>query len=485
MANKIPLAIADVELQLAVAISIGDTTLTLSSATDDDGNSLPAGMYCFTLDSGTSNKEYLIGQLNGVNVTSLKSVSRQGIETTGAARAHRVGAPCIVTNFATLQRVADILRGQDTLDGSNPIVYDTEPTLADRKELATVGYVLDIVNGGTVSFDEQVITGNAGESIVAGNLVYFKTSDQEWYKTDADTAATIEGVQLGIALGSGSDGVSITGGIQIAGTYTTSGLTAGATYYASNTAGAIASSAGTVSQVVGLALSTTKLLLIPKNPQTPTAREKDAMVGTSGTPSSTNKYVTNDDTATTPTSGKVVRLNGLNGVSRVLLTSASTTEIANNSAVETDIFSVSIPANLLQTTNAIRFKVFVSDFTTVSVSAGAATFRLKYGSTTIATVTNTVPGTGVTLKGVVEGMLVSASTTSQLGTMQLTFSEDQLNPFLDYGTATAISFFKALATGTGAENSAGALDLKLTIQWAGANATNNFIPAGVLVELIS
>ena len=274
MTNLIPRAIADVELQIASAIAIGGTSFTLSSANDDDGNALPAGLYCFTVDSGTSNKEYLIGQLNGTAITSVKTVSRQGVESSGAARAHRVGAPCIVTNFATLQRVADILRGQLDLDGANPLEYDAEPTLTDREQIATVGYVIDTAAGGTVAFDSQVIAGTGGESIVAGNLVYFKTSDQEWYKADADTTATVEGVQLGVAIGSGSDGVSISGGIQISGTYTTSGLTAGDLYYASNTAGAYTTSAGTTSQIIGLALSTTKLLIIPRNPQTITTVEK-------------------------------------------------------------------------------------------------------------------------------------------------------------------------------------------------------------------
>lgn len=289
MANLIPLAIADVELQLSTAIAVGGTTFSVSSANDDDGNALPAGLYCFTVDNGTSAKEYLLGQLNGTDVTSVKSVSRQGTNTTGAARAHRVGAPVIITNFATLQRVADILRGQLDLDGANPLIYDAEPTLADRKEIATVGYVLDTATGGTVAFDSQVIAGNGGEAIVAGNLVYFKTSDQEWYKTDADTAATVDGVQLGIALGTGSDGVSITGGIQIAGTYTTTGLTAGSTYYASNTAGAYATSAGTNEKVVGVALSTTKLLFAPKDL---TQNQIDALEGTPSAPTATNKYTT-------------------------------------------------------------------------------------------------------------------------------------------------------------------------------------------------
>lgn len=288
MSNKIPLAYADVELQLSTAVAVASTSFSVSSATDDDGNALPAGKYCFTVDNGTSNKEYLMGQLNGTDVTSVYSVSRQGVESSGAARAHRVGASVILTDFATIQRVADILRGQVDLDSANPVGYDAEPTLADRKDLATVGYVLDTVSGGTVAYDAQTIAGTGGESIVAGNLVYFKTSDQEWYKTDADTTATIDAVQVGIALGTGSDGVAITGGVQISGTYTTTGLTAGALYYASNTAGALSTSAGTNSKLIGLALSTTKLLLLVQP-------SMGAFAGAGERPSLTNKFITQGD----------------------------------------------------------------------------------------------------------------------------------------------------------------------------------------------
>lgn len=294
MANQIPLAYADVELQLASAVSIGDTSFTLSSANDDDGNALPAGKYCFTIDNGSTNKEYLLGQLNGTAVTSVVSVSRQGVETSGAVRAHRVGASAIISDFATIQRVADILRGQEELDGDNPVTYDAEPTLADRKELATVGYVLDQVSGGTVDFDNQIISSSdatAGETISAGDLVFFQTSDQEWYQADADVAAEVNNVQLGIALGSGTDGVSITGGVQISGVYTTSGLTAGDTYYVSNTPGQITNSAGTTERVVGVALSATKLLMIPVNPQSLNAGEKAALAGDT-TPDATNTFIT-------------------------------------------------------------------------------------------------------------------------------------------------------------------------------------------------
>lgn len=290
MANKIPLAIADLELQLATTLAVGGTSFTLSGSTDDDGVALPTGMYCFTVDNGTSNKEYLLGQVNGTAVTSVVSVSRQGTETSGAVRKHRIGAPVLLTDFATIQRVADVLRGQLNLDGSSPLSYDAEPTLSNRKQLATVAYVLDTVSGGTVAFDAQTIAGNAGETFSAGSLVYFNTADQEWYKTDADTSATIQGVQLGIAIGAGTNGVAITGGVQISGTYPTTGLTAGSTYYASNTAGGISTSAGTNEKKIGIALSTTKLLLLLST------FSQEALAGgsTFGTPSSTNKFITQD-----------------------------------------------------------------------------------------------------------------------------------------------------------------------------------------------
>lgn len=102
-----PKIIADLEAQLATAISIGSTSFTLSAATDDDGVALPTGLYYFTVDNASSNKEYLAGTLTGTSVTGVVSVSRQGVETSGAARAHRVGASVILTDFATYKVYMD------------------------------------------------------------------------------------------------------------------------------------------------------------------------------------------------------------------------------------------------------------------------------------------------------------------------------------------------------------------------------------------
>ena len=295
MANKIPLAVADFETQLSTSLAAGGTEFSIANATDDDGNALTAGMYCFTVDNGKTTKEYLLGQLNGTDITSVVRVSRKGVETSGAGFPHRVGAPVVITDFATIQRVADVLRGQVALDNANPIIYDSEPNLTDRKELATVGYVLDNVNGGTLAFDRQTLAGTAGETFSAGDLIWFNTTDQEWYLCDADTAATVEGVQLGIALGAGSDGVGISGGVHISGLYDdASGLTAGDTYYVGNTAGSYTNSAGTTKRAIGWAISATELFFVGGNEHTPSTRQMDAMAGggTLGTPSGANPFIT-------------------------------------------------------------------------------------------------------------------------------------------------------------------------------------------------
>jgi len=102
-----PKIIADFETQLATAVAVGGTSFTLTSATDDDGVALPSGLYYFTVDNGSNQKEYLSGTLSGTTVSSVVSVSRQGVETSGAVRAHRVGASVIISDWATYKKYID------------------------------------------------------------------------------------------------------------------------------------------------------------------------------------------------------------------------------------------------------------------------------------------------------------------------------------------------------------------------------------------
>lgn len=292
-----PRTVADFETQLSTAIAIGATSFSIQSANDDDGVALPAGLYCFTIDNGSSVKEFLMGQLSGTSVTSVQSVSRQGALTSGAVRAHRVGASVIITDFLVLKRIADILSGDDTLDGTSPLAYDTLPTLSDPKELATVAYVLAIVNGGTVNFSSQTISATAGETLAGATLpvwCYFKEADQRWWKVDTDDSTTYENVDLGFAISTANAGASVT--IQLSGLCSGfSALTAGSKYYGHGTAGTISTTVS--ASFIGWAYNTTTILMLPKGINIPTYNEKQALIGTVGVPSTNDKFVTNSNTS--------------------------------------------------------------------------------------------------------------------------------------------------------------------------------------------
>lgn len=291
-----PRTVADFETQLSTAISVGATTFSINSGDDDDGVALPTGLYCFTIDNGSSVKEYLMGTLTGTAVTAVQSISRQGVATTGAVRAHRVGASVIITDFYVIKRIADILSGDDTLDGTSPLSYDTLPTLSDPKELTTVQYVLDIVNGGTVNFSSQTISATAGETLSGATLpvwCYFKEADSRWWKVDTDDSATYENVRLGFAISTATAGNSVT--IQLSGICSGfTGLSSGTKQYGTGTGGTISTSV--TGSFVGWAFSTTSVLMSPNQINYTTYNEKQALAGgsTFGTPSSTNKYITQD-----------------------------------------------------------------------------------------------------------------------------------------------------------------------------------------------
>lgn len=137
----------------------------------------------------------------------------------------------------------------------------TTPTGAD--EFATKAYV-DTQVGGTSIYDQNLISATAGETLAAGNLTYFKESDQRWWKTDADAIATAsKHIRLGIAQGTATAGNSVN--ILLAGLEKNlTGLTAGAKYFVSGTAGSVTTTPGAIARFVGWAMSTTRLIFAPE-----------------------------------------------------------------------------------------------------------------------------------------------------------------------------------------------------------------------------
>lgn len=201
-------------------------------------------------------------------------------------------------NFANKNNDETIAETWTFTTSDFPKMSDSTTNPTNDEDLVPKHYVDGIALGGSTNIDRIVVPGTAGETVADGELLYFDTvTNNEWMLADADTAAKIENVQLGIAQGAGTDGNAITGGVLLLGVDDAqSGLTAGDLMYASDTAGAISSSVGTKEVTVGIAKSATELYFNPRLNQQITEDEQDALAGTSGTPTTNNKYVTDNDT---------------------------------------------------------------------------------------------------------------------------------------------------------------------------------------------
>lgn len=282
-----PKIIADFETQLSTALAVGGTSFTLRSATDDDGVSLPAGLYYFTVDNGSNQKEYLAGTLSGTSVTSVLSVSRQGAETSGAARAHRVGASVIMTDFATYKKYMDEIALVSAPDGSTSAkgVFEA-PTLAEVRartatggtgaKLAVTPDVLDDLptqdeKAGLAGYPSAPTATNllltraksvtAGATINGATLpvpVYQNKTDNEFYACDGNDTAAMK--FLGFAISNGTDGASML--VQFNGIVSGfTGLAEGEKYYVQDAVGTIGTTIGTYEVLVGVSISETELLI--------------------------------------------------------------------------------------------------------------------------------------------------------------------------------------------------------------------------------
>jgi hypothetical protein len=256
-----------------------DTSIILSSLKLPDGSTTITmtdfGSIGFaTIEPGTSREEQIsfTGITQNVNGTATLTGVTRGLRfvapydsVTANKKQHAGGSILVVTNTAGFYDKLLAKGNDETITGKytfSTIPESSDSPLSDN-DLATKKYVDDNVNGGTVSINRIIVSGTAGEDVSADTLVYLKASDSRWWKVDADLSATLDQVILGITQGSGTTGNAIAGGILTNGIHTTTGLTANSTYYASNTAGAIATSAGTNVKIIGLAISTTQLHFDP------------------------------------------------------------------------------------------------------------------------------------------------------------------------------------------------------------------------------
>lgn len=290
-------------------ISATDTSIVLESmlvptttttVTMTDFGSIGYG----TLEPGTEREENIsfTGITQNANGTATLTGVTRGLNfispyTTSASlkHAHAGGTGLYVSNSAPFYNEILAKDNDETITGVYTFTSTAMPKLdiyaapTATTEFAPKKYVDDIASGGTATIDRLVPAAVAGETVVAGNLIYFDLTDNEWKLTDADTAATVDNVLLGIAQGAGTDGNPILGGVLLAGLDSNqSGMVQGDVMYAGNTAGAISSAAGTTEVTVGIAKSATELYFAPRFNQNITEAQQDLLDGITASASEIN-----------------------------------------------------------------------------------------------------------------------------------------------------------------------------------------------------
>lgn len=179
---------------------------------------------------------------------------------------------------------------------------------------------------------------------------------------------------------------------------------------------------------------------------------------------------------------------GLTSLTAVKKLSAVYTDVAISSSVtETDLISQSIAGGTLSTSNGVRVKLYFSALNLTS--SQTCTIRFKYGATTVLTITPTTDGTFGAATGYSGSadfiLLASGATGTQNGAGTMTLGTSSFKIGNGAGNQTGFSSGNTFSTqGTAAEDSTGALTLKVTAQFSNNGANDNLTMTLATIETI-
>ena len=184
-------------------------------------------------------------------------------------------------------------------------------------------------------------------------------------------------------------------------------------------------------------------------------------------------------------SGEATGLNWKNATK--LVTTVLTPVTVSNTTTETDLVSVSIPANTLGTTGAINAYVYISAAAWTTGDGATLTLRLKYGATTIASAVITKNTSGRALSGlggaIQLNLIANASTSAQIGSIDCRLI--QTRAFDTDPSPARYAIMGGHDQGTAAEDSTGALTMALSAQWSAADAGYTITMNNAIIEALA
>ncbi len=296
--------------------SVGDATLTLQTFAQINGTLLTMtdfGTKGFgTIQPNSADFEEQIA-FTGVTQNANGTATLTGVstvmmvspytETPNLATPHAGGVVFVISNTAGFydtfvnKNDDESITGLWTFSSGAMPQLDVYATPFINEQFATKKYVDLTASGGTVANDQVIVAGTAGSILAAGQVCYFDETSNNWKIADA-TFVNPQDYEVGMAQGAATIGNPVSGGILLLGLDSNHvGMVTGDVQYLSDTPGALSTSFGTNVFEMGYAKSATELYFIPKFKSFLTYPQRLALAGTSGTPSGTNKYVTENDTS--------------------------------------------------------------------------------------------------------------------------------------------------------------------------------------------
>lgn len=182
----------------------------------------------------------------------------------------------------------------------------TDANATDPRQLVTKGE-LSRTAFGTPTISSLTVGGTAGQNVTARQVVWLDETVGTWKLADGATLSEVNGTKkLGIALSTTTSGNPIVNGVHIIGYLSGfSGLSVGLVYV--NDAGNVSNTPGTNSRPIGVATSATEIIFDETQATQLSKAEKDALVGTFGTPSAANPFVTSTDVVEAATASRIPR----------------------------------------------------------------------------------------------------------------------------------------------------------------------------------
>ena len=147
----------------------------------------------------------------------------------------------------------------------------------------------------TPKIKPSLLNSIAGETIATGTILFYDRYQREWMKADSDLASTTDDHMFGIAQGSGTNGVSINGGVLIRGIDGNQGttLTQGQILYLSGTAGATSTTVGIFPKILGYVKDANEFYFDGEFGSSPSGNQKNALFGAgTTTPTQFNRFET-------------------------------------------------------------------------------------------------------------------------------------------------------------------------------------------------